>query len=459
MNRPIRGLAYEVAHVREDVLYFAVRHGRHDGHDRVMEAVSRGAGAVVCERGGFIPPRAVSIRVRDTRQALAQAAAVFHGHPSQALDVIGVTGTGATADFAFLLGALLDRADAATGWISSLQHRVGDRLLPPRPEGEESLEIQRMLASMLRHGQRRAVLELGETARAHGWSTGLELRELIQLCPAETPATPDLVFPAQSAWRVVWSDQEHVVRVISADAVFRLGVYRLTTTLEGISLRLRTPWGLKTVHAPLVGGRQARRLVGVLAVAAALGVPWSRLTRAARRLPSVPGRLEPVSAGQSFAVWVDGAESPVELARLLRETRALAPRRILLLVGGHAGQSATERRRLGRVAALGADRVLVTSHNPRTADPAELAAEVRAGARMVRAGTVEEEPDRATAIARLLDLAQPGDVVLLTGKGHRVRQELDHCVIPFDDRTQARRLLEQRDETADAKTFHPYATP
>jgi UDP-N-acetylmuramoyl-L-alanyl-D-glutamate--2,6-diaminopimelate ligase len=154
-----------------------------------------------------------------------------------------------------------------------------------------------------------------------------------------------------------------------------------------------------------------------------------------------------VEAGQPFAVWVDAAESPAELARLLRETRALEPRRILLLTGGAARQSPFLRRRLGRVAALGADLTLVTTHNPRHEPPAALAADVLAGARAVRADGVAAEPDRAAAIERLLGRARPGDVVLLTGNGHRARQELDHCVIPFDDRLQARRILERRNET------------
>ncbi|MCP5516217.1 MAG: hypothetical protein H7A45_03045 [Verrucomicrobiales bacterium] len=480
LDRPVRGLAYEVERVAPEMAFFAVRRTGRDGHDEVIEAIRRGALAVIGERTGLVPPRAANIRVRDSRQAMARAASAYYGHPASRLRVLGLTGDGDLPGLAWVLRETLALAGESSGLIGSLRHAAGPHEFAPRPAGDESLDVQRMLASMARSGEATCVMELGPTAHRHGWTAGLRLATLIEVreVPAADPEASGLsdVHPrfcdgsasldsmgeagadgmttgepdgasltARRCLRIeLQAGAEWQVR-LSGNALagaqsFR--VDRFATNLEGSSCRIAGPEGSWRLRCALPGWQNQRRVVLAALIARALGTDATAIGRAVRRLEPVPGSLVPVRGNQPFAVLVDAAREAAALGTLLRDVRRLRPRRILLLMGAEEGTSIAEREALGRVAGALADQAIITSNNPRCEPPAAIARAVRRGAALGARASVAFEPNRVRAIQALLALAGPGDAVLLTGKGHRTTEEADHCVTPFDDHAHALRALE-----------------
>ena len=160
-------------------------------------------------------------------------------------------------------------------------------------------------------------------------------------------------------------------------------------------------------------------------------------------MPSVPGRLERIAVGQPFSVFVDYAHTEDALQHVLRTVREITPGRVLLAFGCGGARDTDKRAKMGRVAALLADHTIVTSDNPRCESAAAIAAQIESGFRTVRADQFSVELDRARAIRQLLRLAQPGDTVLIAGKGHEAFQEFEDTVVPFDDRVHAQEALEE----------------
>jgi UDP-N-acetylmuramoyl-L-alanyl-D-glutamate--2,6-diaminopimelate ligase len=190
---------------------------------------------------------------------------------------------------------------------------------------------------------------------------------------------------------------------------------------------------------PLVGRHNAANCLAAIAAAWGLGVPMEAITAGVEALGRVPGRLEPVDAGQPFAVLVDYAHTDHALVNVLEAVRALTRRRLILVFGCGGDRDRTKRPRMGAVAERGADLVWVTSDNPRSEDPRAIIEEILAG--VTHRDQVHVEPDRAEAIAQALASAQPGDVVLIAGKGHETCQIVGAERRPFDDRLAAREVL------------------
>lgn len=448
-NRPVRGLAYDAASVLPGMAYFALRQGWRDGHDHVVEAVDRGAGLIVSERFGQVSPRVASVRVDDSRVALARAAALFHGWPSRELRVVALTGGEGLPGVAFFVRQWLALAGQPAGLIGTIEHHLGRHVLPSRAGCEEPLDIQRMLASLVRENIHTGVVELDEQAFAHGWARDLEIGTLVEL-DRRTGAAPTAASPRlQARNRLLLRVRTHPgfsVSVLDADGRERCGLRVLSQEagLRGWVCRVETPVGRRTLRLPLVGRDHLQTALAAAAVAMALGVPSERLPALGRRLGGIPGVREAVWRGQPFGVLVDGAAEPGELAALLREARELTERRLLLLLGASGGQEAGVRSRLGVLAAQHSDLAVITANDPGTVPPAGLNEDTLHGALSVRSGSAMVEADRARAIERLIGLAEPGDLVLLTGKGRRTTQEMGRSIVPFDDRGHAARALEAR---------------
>jgi UDP-N-acetylmuramoyl-L-alanyl-D-glutamate--2,6-diaminopimelate ligase len=446
-NRPVRGLTYEASSVLPGMAYFALRRRPDDGHDHVVEAVDRGAGWIVSERFGQISPRVVNVRVRDTRVALARAAAQFHGWPSRELRVVALTGGEHLPGVAFFVRQFLALAGRSTGLIGTIEHHLGRHVLPSQAGCEEALDIQRMLASLVREKIETGVVELNERAIAHGWARDLEIETLVELCWRDERDEAAAGTALRARHRlIVKVDTENGFGVEAQDGegghLCRVRVGSCQAGLEGWRCQMETPCGRRTFRLPLAGGDQLKTVVVAAVVAVALGVPAERLPVLCRRLDGVPGEREFVRRGQPFGVIVDGAADPGQLAELLREVRGVAPGRLLLLAGARGDQPRDVPAQLGALAARAAGFTLVTANDPGREPLSRLNQEFLQSAVSVRPGAAEIEPDRARAIDRLIGLAAPGDLVLLTGKGRRATQEIERTIAPFDDRRHAARALE-----------------
>jgi UDP-N-acetylmuramoyl-L-alanyl-D-glutamate--2,6-diaminopimelate ligase len=465
LDLEVKGLAYDSRRVESGDLFFALAGLKQDGRSFARQALEAGAVAVM---GPELDPSAITaVQVADPRRALAQAALRFHRQPARELRVVAVTGTNGKTTTTYLLESIFRAAGWSAGLIGTTGVHLAGQIRPAVLTTPEAPELQTLLRQMVDVGVQAVALELSSHALVQQRGYGLDadvavftnlshdhldyhgtleayldaklmlfdgrnrgpaVKPWTAVVNADDPAAPRVVEAAKEAL-AVWSFGR------SREARFRIAGIRARGS--GIELRIEHPDGGVDLEIPLLGSYNAWNAAGAFAAARALGISESAIARGLEAVAGVPGRLEPVQAGQPFAVVVDYAHTPDALARALAAAREHAGGRVLLVFGCGGDRDRTKRPEMGRVAAAGSDRAWVTSDNPRGEDPAAIAAEVLAGG----GPGLQVELDRRRAIAESLDAALPGDIVLIAGKGHETTQTIGERVLPFDDRAVARELL------------------
>jgi UDP-N-acetylmuramoyl-L-alanyl-D-glutamate--2,6-diaminopimelate ligase len=459
----ISGLAYDNRLAGPGTLFFCVPGFTRDGHDFAADAVARGAVALVVERPLGLP--VPQIEVPSVRAAMAPAAAAFYGDPTAALDVVGVTGTNGKTTTAFLVRELLEAAGRSTGLLGTVKSVIGGVEREVKRTTPEAIDLQRTFAEMRAAGDVACAIEVSSHA--------LELHraDAIHFVAAVfTNLTQDHLdfHPTMedyfAAKRVLFSGQHpHLppprAAIINIDdpygarlaselerpitfALRAAGAdYRgveLETSLEGSTFTVHTPDGPLSLRSPLRGEFNVYNVIGALAVARALDISAETCVAAIATAGQVPGRFETVDEGQPFAVVVDYAHTPDSLENVLRAARGVTRSRLRVVFGCGGDRDRGKRPLMGEIARRLADDVFVTSDNPRSEDPEAIIDEILKGS----GAEVAHDPDRHAAIARALESAQPGDVVVIAGKGHEQGQEFaDGRKLPFDDVTVAREVL------------------
>src|SRR3954468_3834732 len=450
----IRELAYDARAAGQGSLFFCVPGSRADGHDFAAEAVANGAVALVVERPLELDvPQLV---VPDARRAMAPVGDEFFGRPSEELQIAGVTGTNGKTTTAFLLYSILAAAGRRPGLLGTIECRVGGERRPASRTTPEAIDLQRAFREMLDGGDRSCALE----ATSHGSELGrldrvrfsalvftnltqdhLDFHGTIEryfdakrrlFTEARPPAAINVGDPYGR--RLAEELQGHDLLVtfgFADDAQLRpegldLGPRGARFTTDGLELETR-----------LRGRFNVENVLGAVAAARLLGIEDEAIARGVRELRGVPGRFEAVDEGQPFAVLVDYAHTPDSLENVLRTGRDLAQNRLICVFGCGGDRDRGKRPLMGRIASELADRVIVTSDNPRSEEPEAIIAEILAGA----GDDVDAGPDRTTAIARAIESAVEGDVVVIAGKGHEQGQQFSDRTIPFDDRDVARDAL------------------
>jgi UDP-N-acetylmuramoyl-L-alanyl-D-glutamate--2,6-diaminopimelate ligase len=449
----IRDLAYDARAVEPGSLFFCVPGTRADGHDFAPRAVEAGAAALVVERPLDVPvPQLV---VESARAAMPVAADEFFGRPTEQLQVAGVTGTNGKTTTAFLLYAILAAAGRRPGLLGTIESRVGGERRPAIRTTPEAIDLQRAFREMLDAGDRSAAVE----ATSHGSALGrlervrfgaLVFTNLTQdhldfhgtledYFDAKrrlfTEARPPAAVNVGDAHGRRLADelrgrQELVTFGLAGDAEIRadeldLGPRGARFRAGGIELETR-----------LRGRFNVENVLGAVAAARLLGIDDDSIAYGVKELRGVPGRFEAVDEGQPFAVLVDYAHTPDSLENVLRTARGLAQNRVICVFGCGGDRDRGKRPLMGRIATELAEVTIVTSDNPRSEEPDAIIAEILAGA-----GDAEVEPDRRKAIARAVEAADEGDVVVIAGKGHEQGQQFADRTIPFDDREVAREAL------------------
>jgi UDP-N-acetylmuramoyl-L-alanyl-D-glutamate--2,6-diaminopimelate ligase len=406
-----------------------------DGHDFAAEAVERGAAALVVERRLDLPvPQVV---VRDTRAAMAPAADVFFGEPTRELEVVGVTGTSGKTTTSFLLFAILAAAGRRPGLLGTVEARVGGERRGVVRTTPEAIDLQRVFREMLDAGDRSCAMEASSHASVLHRLDRVRFAVLIftNLSQDHLDFHGDMESYFEAKRRLFHVEPRPVAVVNVGDEHGRRLARELPDAvtfsaddagaLDGIALRLR-------------GRFNVENALGALTAARALGIDEDAIRQGLESVRGVPGRFESVDAGQPFHVIVDYAHKPDALEKVLRAARDLAgENRVVCVVGAGGDRDRGKRAVMGRLASDLADVVIVTSDNPRSEDPEAIAAEIVSGAE----GEVEVELDRAAAIGRAVELARPGDVVLIAGKGAEQGQEFADRTVPFDDREAAKDAL------------------
>ncbi|MBA3421121.1 MAG: UDP-N-acetylmuramoyl-L-alanyl-D-glutamate--2,6-diaminopimelate ligase [Thermoleophilaceae bacterium] len=456
---PITSLAYSSRDVAPGALFFCVPGFTADGHDFAPEAVARGAAALVCERPlGLGVPEVI---VPAVRAAMGPAAARFHGDPTRELHVVGITGTNGKTTTAYLVRALLEAAGVPCGLLGTVTSVIGGREEPVERTTPEAVDLQRSFRRMVDAGDRACALEVSSHALELGRADGIRFacRVFTNLSQDHLDFHPSMehyFLAKRRLFEVAGDDPDTSVvnvddewgRRLAADldgvvtyAIERPADLRARDVRfgpDGSSFRVETPDGSAVVSTRLPGHFNVLNALAALGAARALGVELELAARALAEAGRVPGRMEPVEEGQEFAVLVDYAHTPEALENVLPAARELCRGRLHVVFGAGGDRDKTKRPLMGRVARALADRVVVTSDNPRSEDPEAIVDEVLLGT----GEDVEHDVDRRRAIARALAGAEAGDVVVIAGKGHEQGQEFaDGRKEPFDDVTVAREML------------------
>jgi UDP-N-acetylmuramoyl-L-alanyl-D-glutamate--2,6-diaminopimelate ligase len=425
----ISDLVYDTRAVTPGTLFFCVRGTRADGHELAADAVARGAAALVVERPlEFVVPQIV---VPDSRRAMAPAAVAFFGDPSRELDVAAVTGTAGKTTTTYLLYEILRAAGRRPGLLTNMERRVGNATRPAELNTPEAIDLQRLFREMVDTGNRACAMEATSHASAQGRLDGVRFAVLVFTNLAhdhlDFHGSMESYFEAK---RRLFAQAEHAVLNVG-----NVWGRRLAANLDN-AITFDAAVDSLEADLKLRGRFNVENALGAAAAARALGIGEDAIREAIESVQGVPGRFELVYEGQPFTVVVDYAHKPASLERVLEEARNLAQGRVICVFGCGGDRDRAKRPVMGRIAWTLADVAVVTSDNPRTEDPLAIIDEVLSGA-----PDLEVEPDRRTAIARAIESAREGDVVLIAGKGSEQGQEIGGTVQPFDDREVARELL------------------
>jgi UDP-N-acetylmuramoyl-L-alanyl-D-glutamate--2,6-diaminopimelate ligase len=438
----VTSIVHDSREVTHGALFCCISGAAIDGHEFAATAVDAGAVALLCERN--LPVPVTQMIVPDTRAAMGPVASAFHGAPSRALDVVGVTGTNGKTTTAHFLRSILEADDRPARVIGTL---TGARTTP------ESTELQSQLASFLQEGVRAVAMEVSSHALVQHRVDGTWFRvgvftnlsrdhlDFHQSLNAYFDAKATLFTPDRCAAAVINIDDEWGRKLADRVTIpWRPCSLDLVDDIEVHAGWSRCVWEGVDLRVPLGGRFNLMNALSAALAARTLGAMPGTIAEGLAAAGAVPGRFEGIAAGQPFSVIVDYAHTPDGLEQLLMAAREVAGQRRVLVVFGCGGdRDRTKRSPMGAVAAQLADQVVVTSDNPRSEDPSVIIDAVLEG--IEDRSTVAVEPDRRSAITLALRAARPGDVVVIAGKGHETTQIIGDTELPFDDRVVARELL------------------
>jgi UDP-N-acetylmuramoyl-L-alanyl-D-glutamate--2,6-diaminopimelate ligase len=393
---------------------------------------------------------------------MALASARFYNHPSQQLKVVGVTGTNGKTTTAFMVKALMEAAGVPTGLMGTVQYEIGQRVIPAARTTPESVEIQEMMSQMLRVGCGGVSMEVSSHAldqhRVAGVDFDVAVFTNLSQDHLDYHRTIENYFEAKvSLFGVLGTMQKAGRSVVNVDdaygrklmarlggdhAVLGYGVSSsasvcardVCVSAEGSYFVAVTPQGSIPISLPLIGRHNVSNALAAISAGLALGIDLATIESALAQLRAVPGRLELINVNEPFRVYVDYAHTADALRNVLVTLGELTKNRLILVFGCGGDRDKGKRAPMGRAACDLADFSILTSDNPRTEDPRDILRQIEQAFPANAAGRYQVIEDRREAIERALDIARPGDTVLVAGKGHETYQEFADTVVPFNDR-------------------------
>ncbi len=440
-------IAYRSERCGPGSLFCALRGTHADGHEHASEAVANGAVALLVERE--LPHAVPQVVCADARTGMALLADALYGHPSRELAVAAITGTNGKTTTAMLLAAMLDAAGRSAGLLGTVERRIGGRREAASLTTPESPDLQRSLRWMLEAGDAACAMEASSIAIAqrrlvatHFAAVGftnlsqdhLDFHGDLETYFAAKASLFDGRFP-----RAVNADDAYGAR-LGAELRFGVDAETADVRCEAYELRpdrtelfVRTPRGALSLEPRLRGRFNVDNVLCAVALALLLDVPLGAIELAVAVTGAPPGRFEPVEGASGFGVIVDYAHTPGGIAAVLAAARPLVRGRLLCVFGAGGDRDDAKRPLMGAAAEGGADRLYITSDNSRSEPTAAIVAAIAAG--LERPGDARIEHDRRRAIGLALADAEPGDLVLILGKGHEQGQDIDGVIEPFDDRS------------------------
>ena len=467
----VSGITSDSRQVVPGMAFVAVSGTKDDGQRYIGEALERGANVVVGQDPEVYVGKRTFVRVHDSRQAVSRLAASWYGFPSREMEVVGVTGTNGKTSVTFMLRHIVRSLGDSCGLIGTVRYEIGERHIPASRTTPDAVELQRLLAGMRHEGCRTVVMEVSSHALQQHRVSDVEftLGAFTNLTRDHLDYHRDMESYFQAKRRlfervrrlecgrgaVINMDDEYGRRLAAEGGNLALTTYGMqdprSVRFSAIGMRptrTATPFVLMgdgepiEVNLPMVGAHNVQNCLAAVALGVELGYPVGAIAESMATLPPIPGRLERVELGQPFSVFVDYAHTADALRRVLETLRRLSPGRVLVLFGCGGGRDEGKRHAMGRIAARLADHSWITNDNPRNEDPETIVTQIVSGIQSVGGHRWVIEYDRRRAIEKILNEADPGDVVLIAGKGHETYQEIDGSVIPFDDRLYVEKSLE-----------------
>jgi UDP-N-acetylmuramoyl-L-alanyl-D-glutamate--2,6-diaminopimelate ligase len=485
LDQEVAGLVYDSRRVAKGDVFFAVPGEHADGHQFVNRAIEHGAIAAVVTDTAKVRPGVTFVRVHDVRATMGLWAAHFYGQPGRRVKIVGVTGTNGKTTTTYLIESIFASAGLEPGVIGTINYRYGGTEMPAHHTTPESLDLHALMAEMAHGGSRSIVMEVSSHALVQervrgvdfdvGVFTNLSRDHLdyhtnmddyfvaksslfTDYLPASSKSTKaavingddargrELLSKAQRAGLTTWS--------YGSGEDWDIKPLEVHQDVSGQSGKLKVKDSVIEFSSELIGAANLDNILAAVGVGFALRIPPTAIVGGIKKLRSVPGRLQRIENSRGVVVLVDYAHTPDALEKTLGAVRPLTEAKVLTVFGCGGDRDRGKRPLMGEIAARLSDLVVLTSDNPRSEDPVRILQEIEAGIQNIGVSKVDAqapnvhrvhgygvEADRRKAIGLALSWAQPGDVVVIAGKGHENYQILGKQKIHFDDREVAREIL------------------
>jgi len=482
----VRNLAYDSRKVKAEGLFVAIDGNKIDGHRFIDQAILNGAQAVVVQKNGLSLPSSVTqVTVKRSRQALSRLSACFFGQPASKLHLIAITGTNGKTTTAYLVESILKAAGFSVGVLGTVSYRYGSKVKPAPVTTPESLDLQGLLAEMVQEKITHVVMEVSSHALDQGRLGDIYFDKAVftNLSQDHLDYHKDMedYFQAkaklfqqhlkangkglaiinrddpygQRLWNE-WPGSKKDFGIENKPAYFPFEVH---SDLNGIQGRIQTPQRDYTIKSPLIGRYNMYNILAAWAVGEGFLLEGEIIRKGIESVTLVPGRMEPVPNKKGLTILVDYSHKPEALRSALLSLREYVGGRILTVFGCGGDRDPYKRPLMGRIAGGLSHLTIVTSDNPRSEDPIKIIQDIEQGLKEQGSPYVDRKnlkeipkspgytsvPNRREAIFLAVSLAQPGDVILIAGKGHETYQLLGSKILEFDDREEARKALEAID--------------
>ena len=473
VEKEVSGVVYDSRKVTEGCMFICIEGAVSDGHSYAADVVAKGASVLVVTKDiredikDIMTEELTVLRVKDSRYAMAFISAAYFGHPAEKLKVIGVTGTKGKTTTTYLVKSILEKAGRKVGLIGTIETIIGDTHIPASNTTPESYILQETFARMVSEGCEAVVMEVSSQGlmlhRTQGFVFDIGIFTNIEpdhIGPAEHKDYEDymrckgLLF-RQCRIGIVNADDKDYQKVISGhtceietfgfseEADYRASDLKLIQGAGFLGIEFKTGGLLDMdvkVHAP--GRFSVYNALCAIAICRHFGVTKEQI-QAAVLDAKVKGRIEMVKVSDDFTLMIDYAHNAMSLESLLATLKEYKPKRLVCLFGCGGNRSKLRRYEMGEVSGRLADLTVITSDNPRNEEPQDIIDDIKTGIGKTD-GAYVEIIDRREAIAYVIDNGQPGDVIVLAGKGHEDYQEIRGKKYPMDERVIIAEILESR---------------
>lgn len=467
LEQEINNVSYDSRSVRPGGLFTCIKGFQTDGHQFINSAIENGAVAILVSDEIIIEnPEIAVLRTADTRIALAKLAANFYNHPSKQLSLVGVTGTNGKTTITHLIQNILERAGHKTGIIGTLYAKIGDKQKDLKHTTPEALEIEEFISLAAQEKADYVVMEVSSHAldlhRVDNLDFNVAIYSNLSQDHLDYHNNMEAYREAKLKLFAMVDDNEVNYSIVNIDdpnadyflkaakgKKFTYGInknadvkaLKVKTSLQGSSFLVKHPGGEFKINTKLIGLFSVYNILAAIAFVLQAGIKSEIIKESLEKIEGVPGRFEQINEGQKFSVIVDYAHTPDGLENILKTAREIVENRIITVFGCGGDRDRTKRPLMGKIAAQYSDFCVVTSDNPRSEEPHQIIDDIIPGLNAVENSRYAIIIERREAIHHAINLAKPGDVVIIAGKGHETYQLIGDKVLEFDDRQVAREFL------------------